>query len=258
MVHGDAAPGGRHSKFVVLTTQRTGSSWLMDLLDKCPDTEGHMELFLNQRRLSPAGAGFNAYQRYIELRPAGPGGLRPFSVWRYLDDLYDRPGSVGFKLMYSQLRDYPEILPKLVARRIRIVHLVRRNHLDVLISERLAQTTGTSHLVRGERRSAQSVDIDRAWLRRRLRRLDRNERVARLLIRLSGLPWQEVDYESLLGDPGAFDAVTRFLGLSAPAGGVVSNLEKRQTRPRREVIANYADVAEWMRRLGREEWLVDA
>src|SRR4029078_8778188 len=85
-----------------------------------------------------------AWPRYVESRDRF-GSLRPASVNRYLRDLYASPGSVVFKLMDSQLRSFPEILPFLVREKIDVVHLVRRNHVDVLISFALQTQSRRGH-----------------------------------------------------------------------------------------------------------------
>jgi hypothetical protein len=118
--------------FVVLTTQRSGSVWLMSTLNSLKDVTAHGELLLPRSRSRDLRWDSDfARPRYIESGLRSP---RPFSLFSYLNGLYRTPGTVGFKLMYSQLRRYPETLAYLIARRIRVVHLVRENHLDVLIS----------------------------------------------------------------------------------------------------------------------------
>ncbi|MBW3568305.1 MAG: Stf0 sulfotransferase family protein, partial [Proteobacteria bacterium] len=133
--------------YVVLTTWRTGSTWLMDRLNSVPGVQGHVELFYHLPRRSPPKAGCNDYPRYVERTKAG---IRPWSVMKYLDGVYSRKEAIGFKLMYEHLRAYPEILWFIVKRRLRVIHLVRDNHLDVVISSQLASTSGTWHRTRDE------------------------------------------------------------------------------------------------------------
>src|SRR5687768_11132775 len=130
-------------KFVVLTSARSGSTWLMDLLNKRSGMEAHGELFLGRPRLSPAIAGRADFPRFIEVHGV-TGPMRLPYVFSYLNTLYRPPRTVGFKLMYGQLRKHPEILTYMMIRRLRVVHLIRRNHIDVIVSEEVAKLTGTS------------------------------------------------------------------------------------------------------------------
>ena len=95
----------------------------MSVLNNLEGVSGQGELFLprppsQERRWD---SDF-AWPRYVEFRDRS-GSRRPFSVYRYLSDLYASPGSVGFKLMYSQLKSFPEILPFLVREKIDDTHV---------------------------------------------------------------------------------------------------------------------------------------
>jgi LPS sulfotransferase NodH len=227
-------------KFVVLTSSRTGSTWLIDILNMQSGVEAHGELFLNQRRTTPAIAGRDDRPRYVDVH--GSRGLsRAPRVVCYLNELYRSPHVVGFKLMYSQLRVHPEILAYLALRRVRIVHLVRLNHLDVIISEELAKNTGASHVRAGTNANLSPVNLDTRTLVRRIRRVSRAPGKARFLIRLSACPILEVSYEALLGGQEEFTRVCDFLQISC-ASALRSNLQKRGTGSHRDAIANYEEV----------------
>ena len=73
-----------NNNFIVLTTQRTGSSMFLDSLNSLTGVEGHMELFLDQFREKPAMAGKNDYLRFIESRDQ-LSIIRPFATWKYLN-----------------------------------------------------------------------------------------------------------------------------------------------------------------------------
>lgn len=245
--------------FIVLTTQRTGSSWLMDRLDSLPGTEGHMELFYHEPRREPARAGRNDYARFVESRGNHARGRRPFAVFRYLDGLYGRHAAAGFKLMYSQLREYPEVLAYIVLRRLPVVHLVRNNHLDVLVSEALAERTGRSHDTASEagRREDRQVQVtlDPGALVARIRRLSGKQRIMRGVLRLMPNPVHEVAYETLFEEPSRFEALCRFLKVDAAFGAQESRLVKRQRAPHSEVIANFGEVRDALERAGMERFL---
>ena len=52
--------------------------------------------------------------------------------------------------MYSHLRLYPEVAVYLVRRRISVIHLIRRNLLDIMISLKVKAELGRAHLRVGE------------------------------------------------------------------------------------------------------------
>ncbi len=242
--------------FLVLTTQRTGSSWLMDRLDHSPELEGHMELFYLHERREPPRAGSNDYPRFVESRATVARGHRPFAVFRYLENFYARKTAAGFKLMYSQLREYPEILPWLAWRRLPVVHLIRANHLDVIISERLADATGTSHATVEEGGGKPlRVTLDPGELLPRIRRLEGKQRAMRRLLALLSNPCLETTYEDLCSDPGAFDQVHAFLRIDGALVRGDTRLVKRQRARHEDVIVNYAEVRDALLRDGRASLL---
>jgi LPS sulfotransferase NodH len=228
------------TRFVVFTTQRTGSTWLMSVLNNQDGVSGQGELFLprprsQERRWDSAFA----WPRYVESRDRF-GSLRPFSVYRYLRDLYESDGSVGFKLMYSQLRSFPEILPFLVREKIDVVHLVRRNHIDVLISFALKRQIGRAHVLSAaDRPEDETVELDTGTLLRDVRRLQ-----FRGTLRLARIRHFEVAYEDLVVDPVHFKPLFDFLQIPFEGAALDSAILRTRTGSQRDVLANYDEVRE--------------
>jgi hypothetical protein len=213
----------------------------MDLLNMQANVEAHGELFLKHGRLSPAIADRSDYDRFVEAYRT-PGLMRVTRVFSYLNRLYRAPRTIGFKLMYTQLRAYPEILAYLAIRRIRVVHLTRRNQIDVIVSDERARITGTSHAEAGSESGVPMVHLDPATLVARIRRRIRASAVARNLIRLSTCPCLEVTYEALLEGEQGFGRIFKFLNIPIPAGKLKSSLAKRGSGSHRDSIANYDEV----------------
>jgi hypothetical protein len=214
---------------------------LIDLLNMQVGVDAHGELFLDHGRLSPAIAGRADYRRFIEVHGT-PRLTRAPRVFSYLNELYREPRTVGFKLMYTHLRKYPEILAYLAVQRVSIVHLTRRNLIDVVISEELARLTGTSHVQVGTRTAVPLVHLDPTTLIDRLRTRSRRPDQARLLMRLSTCRILEVTYEALLEAEHEFEHILRFLKIPGPAAPRQSRLVKRGTGSHRDAIANYEEV----------------
>jgi LPS sulfotransferase NodH len=231
--------------FVVFTTQRNGSTWLISVLNGLENVTAHGELFLKRPR-SPERRWDSdfSYPRYVESK-AEHGSVRPLSVFRYLRAIYREAGSIGFKLMYSQVRDFPEIIPYLMKNRIRAVHLVRRNHLDVLISFAIKREIGKAHLLAQEDRPRDiRVDIDTGSLLKDLRRLQFKHDVGRRLLRASRLRHMEVAYEDLVHEQAHFERVLEFLDLSTEQALPKSMIFKTRVGRQADVIKNYEDVRE--------------
>ena len=230
-----------HIKFVVLTSARTGSSWLIDLLNRQPSVEAHGELFLDRGRMTPAIAGRDDYRRFIEVHGT-PRLTRIPRVFAYLNALYRTKEAVGFKLMYSQLRKFPELLAYLAIRRVSIVHLTRLNLVDIVVSEELARVTGVSHVRSGVTSTVPTVHLNPTILRERLHQLSERPGQVRRLIRCTACPCIEVTYEALLNGEEEFLRTLEFLGVSDPTVHVVSSLAKRGLRSHRDAITNYDEV----------------
>jgi LPS sulfotransferase NodH len=231
--------------FVVLTSNRSGSVWVMSTLNSLQHVTAQGELFLPRPRVTEKRWDSEfAIPRFIETKPKGLA-FRPFSVFSYLNALYSTPNTVGFKLMYAQLRLYPEILAYFIRHRIRVVHLVRRNHLDVVLSYAVKARIGRAHLLSGESAPDNiQVALNTENLIRQLEWLQRKQNMARKLLHLCRLPHMEIAYEDLLLDQAHFRRIWDFLSLKPGEDMAGSTLVKIRKGGHRDVISNYEEVRE--------------
>ncbi|MFT6308895.1 MAG: LPS sulfotransferase NodH [Halioglobus sp.] len=236
--------------FVVLSTQRSGSSWFIDLFRSCKDTEGHQELFYKYPRESPPSSGFNEYERYCELNPEGFAGYRPFGVWRYLRNLYARPGNVGFKLQYSHYKRFPEIMVYLFFKKIKVIHLVRDNSLDLVISQELSQHTGTSHTTEEENLQKLNFELNAEQCIARIKKLENKKMFTRKLLSILFPGHLEITYERLLDGVDNFDQVIEYLHLTKKHGDFKSDLVKRQTSDKRFLVSNFKELENSLKKAG--------
>ena len=236
------------SKFAIVTTQRSGSTWLIDLLDSHPEIRAYGEIFL--ARPPSAKASNNprhSLERFYEFQ-RGHNGIRPWVTLKYLD-LLDFRGegrtAVGFKLMYDQCLVRPEILLKMVRERYRIIHLRRENVLDVVLSLNRMRETNVAHLRSDSGQTAQSsqpASVDPRRLLGDLSYQSRQQRAARVVLKLSRLLVLDVTYEALRHDPvHAMSAIARHLSVSTDHSWR-SSLKKLSKESHRAAIANYAEV----------------
>lgn len=229
------------TRFVILTSQRSGSTWLVSLLNQLKDTTTYGELFLPRKHVENWDADF-AYPRFEELR-GQMAGTRPLQVFRYLDSVYQHHGAVGFKLMYAHLYRYPELLIYFWTHRVHVIHLVRKNALDFVISQALKRKIQKAHRLADEPPLEDvQVELDPQTLVRRLQIRQRKIKRGQMILRLSGLRSIEIGYEDLQKDPSVFQSLCRFLSIETESALPQSRFRKVRRESQRQIIKNYSDV----------------
>jgi len=188
------------------------------------------------------------YTTYLKDRGAQGSHLRRHSMmFRYLDYLYeDRRGlgAIGFKLMYNQAWRHPEVVPYLRLHGVRVIHLFRENVLDIHLSREALLLRTVAHARSEEERERIRVRLDVGRLARELRRLRREQQVARLAVRACGLATHEVFYEQALADDAVLHRTLAFLGINSSADVDLSPTMLKLAPPsHRESIENFEEVA---------------
>jgi len=249
----------RATPFILLATQRSGSSWVQEMLGSHPAMRVYTELFLAESRGFPMWEPRDVefIDSFLEPRVRWPKAVtRPYWTVRYLRQLFDRSdvSAVGFKYMYDQVRRSRAVLAYAAARRIRVIHLIRGNLLDTVISAKLAGATGLYHLAADGRppvpwwpsKKVESVvHLEIPELVAELERLTRERRRIRAWLTATRTPIYEVQYETLAADQAAFAPVLEFLGMpGGEASLLTSGLQKLQTRAHANVVENYSQVRE--------------
>jgi LPS sulfotransferase NodH len=235
------------TRFVVLSTQRSGSTWVVDMLNSHPGVLTYSELFMHGGEGTPnwsAEQDIPYWQTYARDRRGGRV-ARPYWLWHYLGQAFEeRPGvdAIGFKLMYSQLtRISRPLMPALWMKRVRIIHLIRRNALDVVLSKEAgAARQGRLHARDGEEVEQVRLNLETDTLLRRMTLHERAIAGARVRFKRVGLPYTEVVYEDLAADESLFASLFEFLGVE-PAP-VSSSLQKLNPTAHEELIENYGEV----------------
>lgn len=233
-----------NANFVVLTTNRSGSEWIISTLNNFQDVSAHGELFLPRPRiLNEKWDKDFAYTRFFETKFKNLT-VRPFSVFSYLNTLYSMPGKVGFKLMYKQLGLYPEILAYFIKHHTSVLHLVRRNHLDVMLSYAVKAKIGRAHLLVGQSAPDKlQVELDTRNLVSQFTWLQKQQNIARKLLTWSRLPHLEVTYEDVVRDQNHyFPLIGDFLSINARDQMPKSPLTRIRKGEHRDMISNYDQV----------------
>lgn len=243
-------------KFVVISTQRTGSTLLIKLLDSHPEVLCAGEIFF-----PPSGSEY-AIRKYVEQssgRKLRHQLFRSGLVWEFLDDLYAQEGygAIGFKYMYSQARHiprcYPSVLRYILENEIPVIHGVRKNALRVVLSRLASKASGVY------RSSApvesRPIHVPAKTLKRELSRL--READIKWENRLSGLPYLQVDYESLVSNREREERrLLGFIGVEYQ-GALTTPFQKVGANSLQAMIENYAEVERVLKGTEFECFLAD-
>jgi LPS sulfotransferase NodH len=235
---------------VVLSTQRSGSTFLVDFLSSSPGILIHSELF---QRLRPELLGspkrprhydiaYQTFRKSTFVRKFAHRFRRSSLITEYLDGVFSPRAGVdviGMKLMYDQARRYPEVLSWLGAHDVFYVHLVRENLLEMIVSRELAVKRGTYSMLQPLDAIKVHLEIDKltADLTRIVGEIEHFRRFC------AGLPSHEVTYESLVADKaGEVRKILDLLGAGShePVGSI---LRKTNVATLQDVIDNYDEVA---------------
>jgi LPS sulfotransferase NodH len=244
--------------FIVFGHQRTGSTLLASRLASHPNICCYEEVFLPSVDSSPSMREWLSARRLPQSLRVVPGARASF-----LSSLFDVSnidsgvGAAGFKVMYDQMSLWPTfsyLIPIasgllqdpglrnwLRDNRVLVLHMLRRNHLKILVSQKLAAQSGRFHS-RNPSVADMTVFISLLGLKPRLRRIELAERAARRCI--AGLPSIEIYYEDYTGSgDGEDDArLCRALGQDLPMAGLTSPLRKVSSDDLRDTVANYDEV----------------
>lgn len=222
------------SRFVILTSGRSGSNLLVSYLDQHPDIRLYGEILGKYYLDQPF------VRKMIRERGAIP-------YFRNMQSRVLTESHVGAKLLYAhietpyskrrELPDLPSVLDALVGdNSTKIIHLRRENLLDVVISGTLARQT-SSYVNR------EYGDIKFELKPRRCRTLFEKMRAqeARYRALFAEHNYLEITYEQVVDDPEMAIART-FAFLEVEPVPARTTLKKQNRAPRERVLLNYAEL----------------
>lgn len=248
-----STPAAAYTRFVIVTTGRTGSTRLRLLLDSHPLITCHGELF-GENLSTLAAPGSEPHRRLLAERDLDPAG---FAMQRAFAPT--GAAAVGFKILHQQLlQRWPGLLDALQrAQDVRIIHLVRRNGIKRFMSEYFVGTvTGKNVYFQDEPLPRiEPVVVPVTIL---LERLSEERRQSdRIRAVFADHPCHEVAYEESLDDDGpALRAAQEFLGV--PPASLTAPIRKILPDDLRQLIANFDEVAAAVRGTPFEPMLAGA
>ncbi len=217
-------------RFVILTSGRTGSTLLVDLLRSNPVIDCATEL-LNEKYWRP--------HTYPALWL-----IRAFPVPFLESKAAKSPKSVfGFKLKTGgQVYRLEKTLKDLHQRGWKLIHLLRRDVFQQTLSWCVAESSQHWHSTINKKPDLPSLVLDPALVLQHLRTCvqDRNE----LVSLIGSLPHLNIVYEDDLFNSGDWERmnerVCRFLDV--PQVPLKNRLLKTYERPYNEIIVNYSEI----------------
>lgn len=219
---------GKKVKFVLIGTQRSGTTLLTEYLASHPDVYMGRELFkMTGEGLNVDADGYRDVEMPVEA---------------YLDAYYARRSkgvlACGFKVMADQLQQFPEITAYLRRHGVLCLYLKRINVVETALSRLLARQRNVYHIDRETAFSPEKIDVQAL-----LNEVYRIEETYEYLRQTAAdLPAKTLFYEALVKQKQpAMDDVSDFLGVKRTTG-LSSRLQKINSKDWPDVISNYDEV----------------
>ncbi|MCB9233624.1 MAG: sulfotransferase [Bacteroidia bacterium] len=235
-----------YQRFIILGWYRTGSNYLVSLLNSHPQVVGYSEVFYPKQVFW----GNGVYGHGSEDPADFP--LRERDSAQFLQSFVFRPYSpgvkaVGFKIFYPQLshegfQGLKEALEGM--KDLKVIHLKRENMLRILVSDLLAKQTGEKVSVSQKAMEQKLLKVNQIYL-------DPAETKA-YFEKLKAFQDQydaffadhevlQVRYDQLQNDANAtFEKVFQFLGVKPRK--TFSILIKQNTLPLSDLVANFEEL----------------
>ncbi|MFT6043760.1 MAG: LPS sulfotransferase NodH [Porticoccaceae bacterium] len=229
--------------FVTMSMQRSGSTWLTDLLNSHKNITAYTELFLKLGQGAPDWGAYRDIPYWNTYRDESQHVFRPAGISAYLNMVHSQhPESkaIGYKLMYSQFVRYPEILIYLVRKNAAIVHLQRRNTLDVVLSGMAKANRKVAHVTSGTAVEKVKLQVDVPLLKTQITKYERRKKYFGMVLSHLGLRYIDVYYEDLVKNADSANELLGFLGVEEI--NLCSDLVKLNPALHSATIANCREV----------------
>jgi hypothetical protein len=216
---------GEIVRFVLLFTGRSGSSYLMDLLDSHPDIRAHGEILTSTTHLG-------AEDQLMHVRKFfSPGVLRDFKV-------------IGFKTKLVDILEPSSFSQVLHEMKCRIIVMNRRNVVKSVVSrifaERIFETYSEWNITKRSMRLPPLV-IDPDIFEDFLHHKEKVDEDLFSFVESIQLPTTFVTYEDMLRDPQyCLQGILEFLDV--PSVPLTSDIQKHTSDNLREVISNFSEI----------------
>jgi LPS sulfotransferase NodH len=238
------------SNFLILSTQRSGSTWLVDTLASHSQIKAYTELFLMNGDGCPDWSKYkdivywNTFRDSKKIQNKGASDIS--LLWEYLKLFYNRGepniGAYGFKLMYDQLKRYPAIVVYVIVNRVRIIHLYRENIVASVLSNVLRGARKKAHTTSNEELEQVYIPLDISSTKREIFWQCRKIELMKAVLRVLPVKVMSLSYESMVADPNCLRDV--FIFLEVKNLDIKSDLKRVGRKSIKEEISNVDDLLE--------------
>jgi Sulfotransferase family len=225
------------TRFIIAGIRRSGTTLIRTTLDAHPQIRCYGEVF------SPLHHNEFGYGRFLHesmMRRIQNLFMRRKLVESYLDTILNSPDhrATGFKLILSQSRRYPMVLPYLRRHNTRVIHIVRENVLKTLVSRTTKRVTNVASSTKPVARAPVTLPAEK--LPAQLERLRRSNEAWKK--ETHGMPYLRVTYEDFVAErERELGRMLEFLEVDN-LPDVKSSMVKVNPDDMREIIANYDAV----------------
>jgi len=253
------------TKYVLVGTQRSGTTLLRTMLDSHPEILCLGETFyINKYLIYERNARQNtnaqlmgmirresftqwkehSYKTYLSKsirRQLMHVLMSSRTIDQYLDKLYATEGydAIGYKVMMNQMRKFPNILPYIKNNDVRVIHILRKNVFSILLSALTMKARGYSHSPIGG--TVVKINIPTNNLENRLYSIQQEgEQLIELFKHDS--PYMMITYEEFIRNKDQYASdMLNFLGVDSDVA-LSSELVKLNTAPVSDYVENIDDV----------------
>jgi LPS sulfotransferase NodH len=252
-------------KFIVLSTQRTGSAFLEQCINSHEDIVCHGEILLgyggHYTDLPPKWLKSHRRLRTLWQAIASGAFLYPKKTMEMTWNTKSPQEWRGFRLMYNQINRDPRVMHYLNNHtEIKVIHLQRRNLLKQYISLYLMHNQSRygryeAHVTKKPSQIKVRVDQNKALDYFRSFEKTRNN----ILLKFKEFERLDIFYEDMIGNGGLADDVTSkistFLGI--PKALLVSDQVKINSKNLEDIVDNYTDLKRLLENTKYKNWLYE-
>jgi hypothetical protein len=238
-------------KYILLADRRTGTTLMIDYLERHPRIECIKRAFGIEERVDNPTPDRHSGLFYLYRTATWPRRCLFYLRRRKLiEDFLSREvfkarngrDVVGFRLIYGMARRYPQILAWARAYQVPVIHLVRDNLLKKHLSKLTAPLHKMHHPREGARIRTVRIVVDPSEIQQTL---DKHEaRVNNMRRAIASLPHLEVTYESLIHEQDTvLKDVMHLLGIHDATATLRTDLVKINPDSVRDIVENYDELA---------------
>jgi LPS sulfotransferase NodH len=232
-----------YQKFLIICRKRTGSNFLVSLLQSHPKIRAFGEVFTDDERIYWGYPSYSSSE-VVKLRHKEPIEFLDRFVFR---DFLKSTKAVGFKLLYPEERTYDRNIICEYLRNIenlKVIHLKRRNILDNYVSHEIARKTDVWIVLQNNQNNNNiKLEINYKKCLDYFQKTKMLEQEYELLFAERSKQIQTVYYEDLIANNAtAIEAVQKFLGVKCLP--LISYTHQQEKRLLEQIIINYDELKE--------------